>query len=370
MQPLKDRRVRRARALVVFLKESQALLFNFLSKQAFTCNLLCIELLLSLDDWHDGDKVPLPFASALTPELADQQIDDLLACGALVEEGSPAAMKDETYDSVWQWGMVPGIYHFGIKDTPFAEAENIPNYMAERNALAPSPALFTTNDSFESVVALPPFKRDQEFFKTILARRSRREYLPDPISQQALADCLFAGMGITAIEDIPLFGKLPLKTTPSGGARNPYEAYIYVRAVEGLQRGIYHYSAREHTLGLVSSSDVPLPHDMLGHQQWCDQAAAIVFLVAHFDRTMWKYASPIAYRVVLIEAGHIGQNMVLAATLAGLASATTSAVADSVVERALNLTQMTQSAVYAILLGKPDPGVSTGSKADGDQMIW
>ena len=36
--------------------------------------------------------------------------------------------------------------------------------------------------------------------------------------------------------------------TPSGGARNPYEAYVYVRNVEQLAPGMYHYSAAENSL--------------------------------------------------------------------------------------------------------------------------
>jgi nitroreductase len=65
--------------------------------------------------------------------------------------------------------------------------------------------------------------------------------------------------------------------------------------------------------------------------------------------------SPVAYRVVLIEAGHIGQNMVLAATACGLASVTTSALADSILEPMLKLTSITQAAVYAVILGVADP---------------
>ena len=87
---------------------------------------------------------------------------------------------------------------------------------------------------------------------------------------------------------------------------------------------------------------------------WTDDAAAIVFLVADYDRTMWKYPHPSAYRAVLIEAGHIAQNMILAAVEAGLVTAITAAVHDSIAQQAFGLTALTQSVVYALVIGVLD----------------
>jgi hypothetical protein len=79
---------------------------------------------------------------------------------------------------------------------------------------------------------------------------------------------MFANM---AIKSNPLKGiareptrKLPLKMTPSGGARNPYEAYVYALNVEGLPFGVYHYSAIDNTLGLLSSSPHCSATELLG----------------------------------------------------------------------------------------------------------
>ena len=64
----------------------------------------------------------------------------------------------------------------------------------------------------------------------------------------------------------------------------------------------------------------------------------IIFLVAYLERTMWKYSDSNAYRVVLIEAGHIGQNIMLAATQAGLSACPTAALAHSAIKDLLGLT--------------------------------
>ena len=86
--------------------------------------------------------------------------------------------------------------------------------------------------------------------------------------------------------------------TPSGGARNPYEAYVYVRRVTDIKPGIYHYSGLTNSLGFITDSALPEPGDILGEQSWFDDAAAVILLVANFERTWWKYPHPTGFRVV------------------------------------------------------------------------
>ncbi len=93
---------------------------------------------------------------------------------------------------------------------------------------------------------------------------------------------------------------------------------------------------------------------MLGNQDWVDAMPCIVFLVAYLERTMWKYSDSNAYRVVLIEAGHIGQNIMLAATQAGLSACPTAALAHSRDPKScLGLTRLTHAPLYALTLSYP-----------------
>jgi SagB-type dehydrogenase family enzyme len=184
-------------------------------------------------------------------------------------------------------------------------------------------------------------------------RRTVREPGRSSITLPALSDCLFAGMGIVGQTE-NCVGTLPLSMTPSGGARNPYEAYVYARSVEGLQPGFYHYAAIDHTLARVDVSDLPLPSDLLGGQQWTDAMPCVLLLYARFERTMWKYDDANAYRVVLIEAGHIGQNIMLAATRNGLSACPTAAlnhtrINDCIAPRA----RLTHAPIYALTLSYP-----------------
>ena len=142
--------------------------------------------------------------------------------------------------------------------------------------------------------------------------------------------------------------------TPSGGARNPYEAYVYARSVDGLEPGFYHYSAYDHSLAPLDSQERPLPSSLLNGQDWADEMPCVVFLCALLERTMWKYDDANAYRVVLIEAGHIAQNLMLAATKHGLSACPTAALSHSAINRCIAAERnITHAAIYALTLAHP-----------------
>ena len=146
-----------------------------------------------------------------------------------------------------------------------------------------------------------------------------------------------------------------------GRRRNPYEAYVYARNVEGLAPGFYHYSAYDHDLALVGTNRLPKPSELLGGQDWADEMPCVILLCASLERTMWKYDDPNAYRVVLIEAGHIGQNIMLAATSNGLSACPTAALNHATIRECVSLKRLTDAPIYALTLAVP--GVEAGTSA-------
>jgi len=209
-----------------------------------------------------------------------------------------------------------------------------------------------SNAGMRRVIALPPTDVSTEPFALMRKRRSRREFDRSPITQQMLADCLFAGNGIVEFVKNKDFGRLPLAMTPSGGARNPFELYIYASRVEGLAAGFYHYDAVRRTLGVVRPGKVDVSK-MLGGQRWPSGAAAIILMAAYFPRTMWKYQMPVAYRVVAMEAGFIGQNIALAATHSGLSAVPSGAINDSLIESYLKIPVVESAVLLTMSIGKP-----------------
>jgi SagB-type dehydrogenase family enzyme len=346
-------RFRRAATLTVGFEDGEVVILNFLTQQRFSCSLGCLDFLAKLDDWH-RDKELFRYFPDVEPASLGDEIAGLVGVNALVVEGTPQAEQDDIYRREWLWGPTAGLFHFGVRGTRFIVGQKARKFMRKRKAWKPSPPLYQSNRG-KKITKLPRTDLTQEPFRLMRQRRSHRGFKRRPLELQMLADCLFAGNGIVEFREDGDYGRLPFSMTPSGGARNPYELYVYARNVTSLKPGFYHYAALTHDLGLVRPGEVPVP-EMLGGQKWPAKAAAIVFLVAHFPRTMWKYHLPMAYRIVMMEAGFISQNIALAATSYGLSAVPSGAIKESVIESYLGTPPLEASVVFSISLGYADPG--------------
>lgn len=343
-------RVRRAQSLVVVPVGERFVLTNILTTQAISCGTRILELLAAFEHWQTIGAACRRFPYFASQSL-QRTVHRLVTSGALVIEGSPAAALDDHYRSDWAWDVSAGLFHFGTKNCHWSSPEDVDRAMAERSAAGPGPQLYETHGRDDVVVPLPEPDMKSRPLDVMRARRSERAFGSDPLRLTALSQALFSGFGILSIEDRGAFGMLPFTMTPSGGARNPYEAYVLARNVEGLATGVHHYSAGQHTLK-DCQIQIPALGRIMADREWVDAAAAIVLLVANFQRTMWKYTHPTAYRVVVLEAGHIVQNMLLTATAEDVAAVPMAAVNDAVAEDLLGLDPITQAVIHAVVLGE------------------
>ena len=348
--------------MVLALEGTRLVMYNFLTNAVVDYTPVRAAVMQGLPAWASRRRARTIAGRHVT--RPDAVIEALLRDGFLIEAGTDAARQDEEFVASWDWDIRAGVFHLSIKDPVFLSDAEQTAELTLKAAVLPPVSLATTNASFQPVTAVPRPRRSDPVMGTMLRRRTRRAFARRAMPLQTLADTVFAGLGITGyVEDaVKGLGRLPLKMTPSGGARNPYEAFVHVSRVTGLEPGWYHYSAGESTFGWVAPcADGGIGAHLAG-QTWADAAAAVVLLVANYRRTMWKYGHPMVYRAVLIEAGHIAQNMMLMAASRGLASVPTAALHDTYFEATLGLSRITQGAVYAIGLGhaasrRPDYGV-------------
>lgn len=344
--------VRRARSLVLTLPPEGLQALNFLTGQGVPCDLLSLDVMARAGAWGPVAGLvasyPPPLRSAVT-----SQVQRLTGAGCLVVAGSPLGVRDVQYETEWSWGATAGLYHFSMKACEFLPAAETNRWLEHQLQATPAPPLLRTNAEFGAEVRLERPDLGQGIFAVMNARRSERTFRSDPIPLDALSDCLFGGLGVTGFLEVPIPGHapLPLKMAPSGGGRNPYEAYVYALRVENLPYGIYHYSAVDHSLAIVRKAPLPPPRELFGGQEWVDGAGAIIFLVAHFRRTMWKYPDPSAYRVVLIEAGHIGQNVALVAASHNLSAVPVAALNDALDSAVLGVDFVNDSVVCGLIIG-------------------
>ncbi len=139
---------------------------------------------------------------------------------------------------------------------------------------------------------------------------------------------------------------------PSAGARHPFETFLLASRVEGLDPGLYRYLAFEPRLETLEPGGKPLER-VAGAclQPELVQNAAVTFLWAAVPARMtWRYADR-GYRYILIEAGHISQNLYLAVQDVGLGTCSSAAFNDDDMNRALGLDGNDLFAVYLNTVG-------------------
>jgi len=333
---------------------------NFLTHHALPVDGFAIELLGRADTWLD----PEAFRS-LYPATASATIDSylhaLIGQGCLVAENSAAAALDAEYENFWAWDATAGLYHFGIQDPPWLNPQQSAQWQQHIAVTKQPVPLMMTNEGLERVEKLKRPDTSRGVMAIMKGRRSVRTYSAEAVESNVLRDCLFAGLGVTGFLNTGMAGDepwVPLKMSPSGGGRNPFEAYVYVRNVTGLDPGLYHYSALDNSLGLMTDRPAVTTTQLFAGQEWTESAAFAILLVANFERPMWKYPHPNAYRVVLMEAGHIAQNISLVAAENSLCATPTAAVSDSAANDLLGLNRVRQALIHSVFIGHPHPEAS------------
>ncbi len=180
--------------------------------------------------------------------------------------------------------------------------------------------------------------------QAIQARRSVRDYSPGPLSLLRLGQLLYMAYGITSEAQ-------GLRAAPSAGARYPVDVYPVVHRVDSLEPGVYKYVPAGHLLELCRPGDwrEPLQGACLGQRHVATAAVACVLAVT-FQRTRDRYGDR-AYRYVLLDAGHVGENLYLAATALGLGPCGVGAFSDDDVNAILGIDGNSEAAVYLVSVG-------------------
>jgi SagB-type dehydrogenase family enzyme len=224
-------------------------------------------------------------------------------------------------------------------------------------------------------IAAPPFHRVVSMDPVVLSafegelpypsyenlldtRRSLRTYDADkPLTQEELSFLLWSAQGIQFTR-----GHSSLRPVPSGGARHPFETYVAVRAVKGLPAGLYHYTPQVNigekvaTIGRIGDfSFAEKITPMLVGQSWAAKAPVILFYTCVPYRAEWRYVD-MAHRVMLIDLGHLGQNVMLSAAALGLGSCCMAAFDQQLCDEALNIDSINEYTVYAISVGTAAEG--------------
>jgi SagB-type dehydrogenase family enzyme len=199
-------------------------------------------------------------------------------------------------------------------------------------------------------IELPAFEpaREMGLDKTLRQRKSIRDFQAGPISMGQLAYLLWASTGIQRVEDGYEF-----RTAPSAGALYPIETYVVVNNVKSLEPGVYHYAIRSHQLEQLEQRDLrrQIAAAALG-QGMCATAAAVFIWSAVFERCKWKYGQR-AYRYIYLDAGHIAENLALAAVSLNLGTCEIGALYDDHVNAIIGIDGIEESTICMAAVGVP-----------------
>jgi SagB-type dehydrogenase family enzyme len=190
------------------------------------------------------------------------------------------------------------------------------------------------------------------FDDAVLSRRSIRGFGAKSVSLEETAKLLHFANGVTGRlegED----GAVQLcRAAPSGGALYPVEVYAAALNVADLDGGLYHYNAGENLVELVRSGNHA---DALRRITFTDEvgtAALVVILTGIPVKTRLKYGER-GYRFMLMEAGHIGQNLLLTATAMGLATVPLGGFIDDELDAFLGIDGLDEVSLYLFAVGRP-----------------
>jgi len=216
----------------------------------------------------------------------------------------------------------------------------------ERPHIEPVPA-FKTYPAAKSI-SLPTdwAKPDADLLQVLQQRRSSRRYCGTPLTVHEISLLLWASQGVTGRA-----GNWLLRTAPSAGALYPIETYVVMDKASGLDAGLYHFNVADFALESLLQSRVA--KDIAAAclmQHFMAEASALFAWSAVLRRNMAKYGHR-GLRYICMDAGHICQNLLLAAEALGRKACPVAAFFDDELNRILGLDGEEETVLYLAAVG-------------------
>ncbi|RLE75209.1 MAG: nitroreductase [Thermoprotei archaeon] len=235
----------------------------------------------------------------------------------------------------------------------FYEKTKLKKCLKGKKTPTESKILYKSYPRFKQIRLPTKIKTSELSFENILLnRRSVRDFTGAFISLEELSYILYFSAGISVKgED----WNEALRMYPSAGARYPLELYIIGLRVKNLHPGLYHYNVKRHSLERLFVSKKQRIIDetvrICCNQEFVKRCSVVFIITSIFGRTTLKYGER-GYRYVLIEAGHLAQNIYLTATAIRLGCCGIGGFLDDEVVALLDLERVEERPIYLLAVGK------------------
>jgi SagB-type dehydrogenase family enzyme len=212
------------------------------------------------------------------------------------------------------------------------------NVPARRSIPDPRPIAFDGSGASTQVAALSK------------NRRSCRQYAPREMSLATASALLYACYGVTELRYETVSWARWGRVVPSAGGLYPLEVYVAMQNVEGVPDGVFRYEPVEGCLASLAQCRRDDVEQAMFSPEFTANANILVALAGTFAMTQDKYG-PRGYRYMLLEAGHVAQNLCLTATELGCATLCLGGFDDELLNRALGLRALEEAVFYCIAVG-------------------
>lgn len=198
----------------------------------------------------------------------------------------------------------------------------------------------------EKVVLPTGWDMDRGLRETLQQRRSNRRFGKSAINIKELSMLLWASQGITGRA-----GNFFFRNAPSAGALYPVETYLSVQNIESIDSGLFHFQPADFSLEKLGAEFVGNKVAEAALDQSFLAKAGVVFIWSAILRRNFSKYGHRGMRYILMDAGHICQNLLLAAEALGLGACPVAAFYDDDLNALLGFDGTEESVIYLAAVG-------------------
>lgn len=310
--------------------EPEYIIRDFLRNRSYEIpNYTLLELLGDASKWIECEELKAIAREkyGLSDDVADSVVRMLKDKDLLVPADSEVFELEQErkrwHESGWGGAFD---YYVCIRDYPYYD-DNDPTSILERVAQRAEryddlPSLYKEYEGVPQIeledVGTPTFGSVANVLGESGAKTGRNGQ-NTAIDSETLSEVLFYTFGEIGRQSLDGVGEFLLKTSPSGGSRHPTEAYVISFDVDGIEKGVYHYSVKNHSLERLGETN-GIAGALSQRQSSAESMPSfVVIFTSVLARDMWKYRDPRAYRIPNHDVGHVMETFRLVCNASELA---------------------------------------------------
>ena len=174
---------------------------------------------------------------------------------------------------------------------------------------------------------------------------------PPPVTISSVAQLLYYSAGLIRKAFLRSAGEVHYRAAASAGALYPIDLYVVCGDMDGLEAGVYHFSASDFSLGQLRRGDFRAElARAVGNDPDVAAVPLSVICTANFWRSAWKYRAR-GYRYCFWDCGTILSNLLAVSNSLGQPSKVSVGFVDDDVDRLLGIDPADEAGLCIVTIG-------------------